>query len=207
MLLLVTKSPMQARRDSGDHPNVGLLMTPRNVQNPQGLPWAADNDAFGTFDPVAYVTMLGKIAKHDGCLFVTAPDVVADARATLTRFMRWQPILAELGLPAAYVLQDGLEGVGVPWRFVDAVFVGGTTEFKYSAIVQRTLAEAKDRGKWTHMGRVNTPSRIEFAHSLGTVDSIDGSQFSRWSKTHLPWGARSMENAQGSLLVGGGPTE
>lgn len=199
MLLLVTRSAMQARRDSGESANVGLLLNPRNTKEPHGLPWAADNDAFGVFDPVLYVKMLGKIVRHPNCLFVTAPDIVGDARETMHRFAKWAPIITELGLPVAYVLQDGIEGVGVPWDMCQAVFVGGTTEFKYTDRVAHILTEAKRRGKWTHMGRVNTVNRIEYAHSLGTVDSVDGSQFSRWSKVHLGWGARSMDHAQQAL--------
>lgn len=37
--------------------------------------------------------MLQAITYRSGCLFVVAPDVVADARATLRLFDRWEPVL------------------------------------------------------------------------------------------------------------------
>lgn len=180
---------------------MGLLMTPRNHTDPKGLPWAMDNDAFSGFDIAAYCKMLASCSRYPNPLFVVAPDVVGDAKATMRRFMEWHPILTEFGYPVAYVLQNGLEGVGVPWELCSAVFVGGDTPFKYTEIVRRTLCEAKDRGKWVHFGRVNTQRRIEYVASLGTVDSFDGSQFSRWSKTHLRRGALSTEHVQAPLAA------
>jgi hypothetical protein len=165
-------------------PYIGALFTPRHFRKPpEDIPWAADNDGFGGFEPGPFHKMLGTIAHHPGCAFITAPDVVADARATLTEFMRWQPILAALNLPVAYVLQDGLEGVGVPWDYADVIFVGGTTEFKMGRLAAQTCAEAKERGKWVHVGRVNSSRRLEYAHSVG-ADSVDGSGWWRARDEH-----------------------
>lgn len=185
-MLLVTTSNnrcVQLRAHAGEG-HVGRLLQPRMATSVDrtielGLPWAADNDAFSGFRPGPYLKMLGSIAEKQGCLFVVAPDVVADARATLTRFMRYGPIIHECGLPAAYVLQDGLEGVGVPWDKCEAIFIGGTTEFKLSPLVHRTVREAKNRGKWVHMGRVNSKRRIRYAASIG-CDSVDGSRYGRF---------------------------
>lgn len=73
-----------------------------------GLPWAADNGAYSGFDAGAYVRMLDRIAGRRP-LWVTAPDVVGDARATLDLFGRWHHEIASRGLPAALVAQDGLK--------------------------------------------------------------------------------------------------
>ncbi len=45
------------------------------------------------------------------CLFVAAPDVVADAEATLDLFGGWRREIASQGLPVALVAQDGLESL------------------------------------------------------------------------------------------------
>ena len=43
------------------------------------------------------------------CVFVAAPDVAADARATLDRYRRYAWRIKALGYPGALVGQDGLE--------------------------------------------------------------------------------------------------
>ena len=119
-------------------------------------------------------------------LFVVLPDVIGNAKETMRLFMRWQSIVHDdLGLPRAYVLQDGLDSVGVPWDHTEAIFIGGTTRFKLCKRVANTVAEAKDRGKWVHMGRVNTPDRAAYAWSIG-CDSFDGSQFGRFPQRDFP---------------------
>ena len=116
-----------------------------------------------------------------GCLFVTAPDVVGDAAQTLRNFAEWRSELD--GFPVALVGQDGL---GVPpWDEFDALFIGGTTEWKMGAQARRLIREAKERGKWVHMGRVNSYARGRYARWLG-CDSIDGTQFSWFRDTKLP---------------------
>ena len=63
------------------------------------------------------------------CLFVTMPDVVGDAVATLAAFVRLRPRF--LGWPLAYVAQDGSEDLSFP-HGARAVFIGGSTEWKLS---------------------------------------------------------------------------
>src|SRR3990167_9684407 len=71
--------------------NLGVLCSPRCVyaDDIQEWPWAADNDAFSKWDEGRYRDMLVRIKGRDGCLFVTAPDVVGDASETLRRFDEW----------------------------------------------------------------------------------------------------------------------
>lgn len=183
MLALISKAAaaLTKLRDRGL--DVGQLVGPRDWHVPWDGPWAADNDGFQGVDVPAYMAMLSKIAGTPNCLFVALPDVLYDARATMHEFAKWQPIVrGDLGMPVAYVLQDGIEGVGVPWEQLDAVFIGGTTGFKFSDVVARIAAEAKRRDKWVHMGRVNTKRRIDYAASIG-CDSIDGTKWSRWLDT------------------------
>ena len=174
-----------------NHPRLGRLLTPRMPDSlartvAAGIPWAADNDAFNGFKEDAYVAMLDKIEGWSGCRFVTAPDVVADAAATLDLFAEWRKTLRDLGHPVALVAQDGLEHLAVPWDDLDAMFIGGSTDWKLGRHAAALTAEAKRRGKWVHMGRVNTRRRIDIAKAWG-CDSIDGTQFSRFRDTHLPW--------------------
>ena len=78
-----------------------------------------------------------------------------------------------MGYPAAFVAQDGIEHTDVPWDEFDCLFIGGATEFKLGAIARRYATEAKRRGKWLHMGRVNSLKRWRYAEAIG-CDSVDG---------------------------------
>lgn len=155
-------------------------------------PWAADNDAFSDWNEQRFLRMLDRITGRPGCLFVSAPDVVGDAQATLERFREWLPRLKETGQPLAFVAQDGIDQIDVPWDDFDCLFVGGknqpagTVQFKLGPVAADYVRQAKERGKWVHMGRVNTRKRIRYAKSIG-CDSIDGTNFSMFRRTNLPW--------------------
>lgn len=165
--------------------NLGVLCSPRCVyaDDIQEWPWAADNDAFSKWDRDKYRAMLERIRQREGCLFVTAPDVVGDAKVTIERFFQWRDELTEL--PVALVGQDGLESSKTPWDLFGTFFVGGTTEWKMGTQAAHLIREAKDRGKWVHMGRVNSYERSRYAQWLG-CDSIDGTQFSWFRDAKLP---------------------
>ena len=175
-------------------PGLGRLLGPRLRGHPHltvkaGWPWAADNDAYSAWNEDRYLRMLGAIAGLPGCLFVTAPDVVGDHHATLERFHRWQPIIRAHNLPVAFVAQDGVTPDTVPWADLDAVFIGGTTEFKLGPDAAQVARETKRRGVWLHVGRVNSLRRMRYCHQLG-VDSIDGTNFARWNDSKLDMGKR-----------------
>lgn len=187
MLLLVSGALVTLRRHAA-HPQLGRLIQPReraSVASVAGFRWAADNAAFSGWDPDAFVAMLHRFRGVPGCLFVAAPDVVqivggeprGDAARTRDRYAQWRPLLA--GWPRAYVLQDGEDGSGVPWDDVAAVFVGGSTAYKLGPVARSIVGYAKARGKWAHMGRVNTQERWRYAAAIG-CDSADGSGFSKY---------------------------
>lgn len=143
---------------------------------PAGAWWAADNGVFGKGYPGddawwAWVSRL--TADPARCLFVTAPDVVGDAAATLERSAPWLSRVRGLGLPVALVAQDGLEDLPVPWDAFDVLFIGGSTTWKLSAAAAALVREAKGRGKRVHCGRVNSRKRFAYAESLG-CDTADG---------------------------------
>lgn len=173
---------------------VGVLHTPRHfTDDVGGLTEAADNGCFSSWDEARFRRYLARLAGRN-IRFITAPDVVGDHAATSERWREWFPVIRTHGLPAAFVLQDGATVASIPWDECDAVFVGGTTAFKLGPVARSIIAEAKRRGKWVHMGRVNSRRRIQYASDVG-CDSVDGSGFVRFLK-HLPWGAAAAHYAR-----------
>ncbi len=147
-----------------------------------------DNGCFSGFREAEFRRLLGYAQKYRRLTrFVAAPDVVADDAATLALFDSWRQVIREqYQLPIALVLQDGMTRLDIPWRSLDAVFVGGSTEWKLSRIAEELIREAQQRGKWVHVGRVNTRCRITRFREL-SVDSIDGTGFNIWSNRLLDY--------------------
>jgi hypothetical protein len=173
-------------------------MVPRAGNSPAsiregGLPWACDNDAFGAFDAARFRRMLARFAGQPGCLFVSCPDVVCDPSATLRLFGEWAPEIRAAGLPLAFVGQDGCEDMELPWGEFDAFFVGGSTAWKESLAAMLLCGQAASMGKWVHVGRVNSYRRVRKLHDWGTVDSIDGTTFSKWPDKYLPLACRWLD--------------
>ncbi len=190
MRLLVSGTTKTMQRLLPDAADVlGYLVTPgagNRVQGmaDSGLPWAADNGAFSGFDPERFRHFLGRVRLNPGCLFLAVPDVVADARATLARFREWAEECRASGWPLALVGQDGAEDLEIPWGEFAAWFVGGSTGWKLSQASADLVGEAKRRGLWAHMGRVNSLTRLRAAFGMG-CDSVDGTGMSRWGDIHL----------------------
>jgi hypothetical protein len=187
--------------------DVGILVVPKQWNHVDrllrpGVPWACDNGCFAGFDEGAFVRMLERFHGRPGCLFVVAPDVVADAAATLIRWPFWSRLLHGLGYPVAFVAQDGITGDAVPWDELEALFLGGSTAYKESADAAGLAAYAKARGKLLHMGRVNSRRRLRIAARLG-VDTYDGTGFSLAPDTNIPKGLRWTDDALERLRVQG----
>jgi hypothetical protein len=172
------------------HPRLGLMWTPAaytDAQHVVGAAHAADNGCFtlaDRFDPVAWLRWLCSMDRT-GCLFAVAPDVVGDAAATLIRSKPYFDRIRELGYPVAYVLQNGQENLPVPWDDIDVVFIGGDTDWKLSHHAAHLAYQAKERGKWVHMGRVNSRKRLQRAAVMG-CDSADGTFLKFAPTTNLP---------------------
>lgn len=168
---------------AANRPSLGLLAQPGNsthldFENYQFF--AADNGCFAeaqgkSWDRARWINWLADeiVDRADRCLFATAPDVVGDAAATLRRSAEWLDVIRELGLPAALVAQDGLEDLDVPWADFDVLFIGGSTEWKLSPHARKLSEEARSRGLWVHMGRVNSWKRLQIALD-SSCDSADG---------------------------------
>lgn len=187
---------------------LGAITTPRQGNRIDGIPlclWAADNgcgpgvNGIGAGFP-GYENYLHWLAimrdqegadpcdpDQSGCLFAVAPDVVADAAATLRRqsMMRMLEWIRHLGLPSAFVVQDGQERLPLPWDDCDVVFIGGSTGWKLGGHARLIVRQALDRGKHVHMGRVNSLKRLDYARAIG-CDSVDGTYLKYGPDTNLP---------------------
>jgi hypothetical protein len=96
-------------------------------------------------------------------------------------------MLRERGLVAAVVLQEGIETTSrIDWEAFDAVFVGGISDaWKESQAVERLCCEARRRGKWRHMGKVNSLRRLRIAVDFG-CQSVDGTYLKFGPRINMP---------------------
>ena len=169
---------------------LGFLLTPSGGHDLKtvlgfGIPWAADNGAFTGLDVPKFLRMLARISdlrREQAPMWVTCPDSVGNARETLRLWRAWSPMMREIGLRLAFVLQDGQENLGIP--DAECLFVGGTTAYKLSAAAAGLVAEGKKRGCLIHMGRVNSRRRMMYAQSIG-CDTVDGTGGSRFGNKRL----------------------
>jgi len=183
---------------------LGAIMSPRQGNRlPEQTLFAIDNNCGprkngmpgnGYPGDERYLGLVQNLIQADGadlcdpesssCLFAAGPDVVADARATLRRsyMLAW---IRHAGFPAALVAQDGLEDLTVPWDDFDALFIGGSTTWKLGPAARDLAREASQRGKWVHMGRVNSFKRLQYADSIG-CDSADGTYLTYAPGANLP---------------------
>jgi hypothetical protein len=146
-----------------------------------GYKWGVDCEMYAswahgkTFDLAKYKRALGRIKDHSGdCRFVVVPDVIPDAEKTIDQYRKLEPEFRKFGLPVAFVAQNGLTRIPDDLNY-DCLFLGATNDYRFSQDARNIIAQAKDAGKWVHVGRVNTPKGIEFAFHLG-ADSCDGTK-------------------------------
>jgi hypothetical protein len=162
-------------RPNLSHPMLGFMKAPQTgYQVPLGIAWAADNGRFSAPEKYTDDGYLGWLARQplEHCLFAVAPDVLADHTATIALSMPLFSRLRALGYRAAFVAQDGWREHDTPWDEFDCLFLGGTTAFKLGCGAA-AVAAARARGKWTHMGRVNSYRRLRLAAAIG-CHSADG---------------------------------
>ncbi len=168
---------------------IDCIETPKQGNRPvAGATWCADNGCFGEGypgDEAWYAWLQANSGRSSTCLFAVAPDVVGDAWATQLRSMPWLDKIRALGYPAAYVAQDGARANRLPWDHFDALFVGGSTDWKLGTVARALVFEAKRRGKHVHMGRVNSERRLRYADAIG-CDSVDGTYLAFGPDLNLP---------------------
>ena len=153
---------------------------------PSGVRYCCDNGVFGAYlGDAKWWEWLSSRPDKDRCEFAVAPDVVGDSAATLARSRPWLPRIRSLGIPAAFVAQDGQENLPVPWGEFDVLFIGGTTEFKLGVGARALIGEAVVRGIPVHMGRVNSRKRLAYAFTAGCA-SVDGTYLKFGPDLNLP---------------------
>jgi hypothetical protein len=174
-----------------DRNYLGGLVTPSGGTPPEtytalGVRWAMDNDCFNGFDEYAFTYKLEWVVKNKpGCLWVVCPDVVCNATATLKLFYEWKDFIRDRGLKVAFVAQNGIEKMPIPWDELDCLFIGGDTTYKLGPEIRQLVQIAKSKDKWVHMGRVNSIKRVKYANSIG-CDSVDGTGFSKFGNQKIP---------------------
>ena len=142
-----------------NHPRAGWL-------------WAADNGCFADrWNVDRWRAWLNLDHPRAGCLFAVVPDVVADHAATLERFGQHVDTIRAARYPVAFALQDGATVAGVPWSEIDVVFVGGSTDWKFSEQARALAREAHAAGLWVHAARLNSRRRLR---AWAIADSADG---------------------------------
>lgn len=181
---------------------------------PPGAVVCADNGKFGDGWPGrdAYLRWLSGLQPFAAqVLFAVVPDVPGDMGATLTEFASYLPHVRALGFRVALAFQNGAERAELPWQDFEVVFLGGLpecipcgyvrppddrkrkacplcgrrlAEWKLSAAAAALGAEGKRRGKWVHMGRVNSEKRLVHASFRGW-DSADGTCVARAPDKYL----------------------
>jgi hypothetical protein len=170
----------------GDVLPVGMIVQPKTHREGYlrraGLyTWVAiDNGRFTEagrrlFRPAEYDRLIqeGLERAGDHLLFATAPDEPFNWDKTLRLSRPWLRRIRRMGCPVALCAQEGMTPGSIPWDEFDCLFIGGNDEFKEGTLVRDACREAKRRGKWTHMGRVNGLRRLRIALGFG-VDSVDG---------------------------------
>lgn len=203
MIMLVNGATQTVRRYAG-HPHLGRLTQPESGNDlvafgADDCDKGADNNCLQGFDLDRWMAMCEGLRAARRLRFVAAPDAVeltprgprGSWEGTLWLFRRFAPWLRSRGLPVAIVSQDGAIVETVPWDAIDALFVGGSDAHKCGPEAAYLIAAAKRRGKWVHVGRVNSKKRIDSFRTLGWLDgfqpdSFDGGQFSMFPDTYIP---------------------
>lgn len=144
------------------------------------LSYALDNGAFAAWskgERWMQREFIGLCDKAQQCatppLWVVVPDVVTNREQTIWNWGAWEAKLRRFyGWPLAFAVQDGMTSTDVP-KDADVVFVGGSTEFKWS-----TLEMWCKEFPRVHVGRVNTYRLLWKATEAG-AESCDGTGWMR----------------------------
>lgn len=176
-----TRRNLAALRDAGWR----LMVSARGVLRTEGFAFSLDNGAWTAhqrgepFDTPAFERALGLLGSTAD--FVVLPDIVCGGAASLTLSMRWLPRVLEVARLALLPVQDGMRSEEIAPLLSERVgiFVGGSDAWKEQTA---ELWGSIGRGRWVHVGRVNTARRISICAHAGAT-SFDGSSASRFATT------------------------
>lgn len=185
--------------------NIGLLLThisqKTKPENENWL-WAADNACFSSnnWNSDAWLRWLESKDEPESALFATIPDVVGNHQETLAKWPIWSGRVRDMGYKPAFILQNGCTQETVPWEECSAVFVGGDTEWKLGQDAFQIVSEAKRRGVWVHMGRVNSLRRLRIAKSWG-CNSVDGTYLAFGPDINTPKLVKMMQTVNSEQML------
>ncbi|NTU49438.1 MAG: hypothetical protein HGA87_00835 [Desulfobulbaceae bacterium] len=178
MRFLVDTSPVKMEKLVKKGLVLGQLITPLTGYANFGGCFAIDNGAFTCFDAAKFARILNREQNRKSeCLFVTVPDIVGNGRRTMELWQyrhKWCS-----GWPMAFVAQDGIENMDIPWGDFKCLFVGGCDPWKDSKAAADIVKTAKTIGKHVHVGRVNSFNRYKHFSALG-ADTCDGSGIAKY---------------------------
>jgi len=166
---------IKQRRLQANELIAGQLLTPLTKYKKCEVVFGVDNGGFTGAKPEGFSKILKRYFEFkDQCLFAAVPDKVGDHKETLAMWDAYNH-LAD-GYKKAFVVQDGFDG----WPSnADAIFLGGSTEFKDSYEAEQIVTTALDCKMHVHIGRVNTYDRFYKFHCLG-ANTCDGSGISMY---------------------------
>lgn len=193
---------IKVRRQQANELIEGQLLTPLTKYRRCEKVFGIDNGGFTG----AKIEGFTKIIKNqfdakDYCLFAAVPDKVGNHKETLMMWNDYQHIAD--GYKKAFVVQDGFD----EWPSnADAVFIGGSTEFKDSYECELIVKSALENNMHVHIGRVNCFDRFYHFHRLG-AHTCDGSGVSMYdhmieriyflyktaSRNNVAWHTRKSE--------------
>ena len=136
--------------------------------------WCGDNGSFtNVFEEDKFFCFLDRMLPYkEKCKFIACPDTLCDPVDTMKKWELYAERIKNLGYPVAFVCQDGQENLPFPSNY-DALFIGGSTEWKLGGGALQCIREAKKNNKFVHVGRVNSLKRVKH-FMLEGVDSVDG---------------------------------
>lgn len=172
-------SPVRKCREAAPSYVHGACWTPAKM-TPHDWPYIVDNGAFtDSFDRDEWLSLLDDVQERMPFPpdFVVLPDEFNDAEGTIERHREFISDVRERGLPAAPVLQPGMNistQIALYDRLgVDTLFVGGEGRWQ-RAHGTEIVKTAHDYGLRVHIG--NPGGKEEFLWwSKAGVDSIDTS--------------------------------
>lgn len=166
---------IKVRRQQADELIAGQLLTPLTRYKRCEDVFGIDNGGFTGAKIPGFTKLIEKNYEfRANCLFAAVPDKVADHKQTLSMWNDYQH-LAD-GYKKAFVVQDGYDGHPAN---ADALFIGGSTEYKDSFECEQVVKEALSKNMHVHIGRVNTFDRFYHFHRLG-AHTCDGSGISMY---------------------------
>lgn len=209
IVLFGSASGPKLREYWGTRTNLGVLQAPDAWQTPW-CTYACDNDVFANrADPSwwaregekNWLKMLDKIPSEQQPMWALLPDVVADWQRTLDRAWRYRREAISRALPYAIALQDGCRFEDVLPLQPYAVFVGGTTSWKW-ANAEPACQFFQPRGIHVHIGRASGPWRVRECLRIG-ADSCDGTGWGRFADKMLPglWQVLDNTHPQQTLAL------